>query len=128
VANTPALDGYQIFDMWMEEAQEGLSRLKSKTFDPAVYAKHRPLAGLHIQKIIDGDPNLQIPPRPFEAKDKKATKRVAKDLGRICALLARGETVVSEDMFDRVRKLVSRSHSVCRATMPIAGGGDWCGY
>ena len=127
MAKKPALDGYQIFDMWMDDAQKGLSSLKSKTFDPSVYAKHRPLAGAHIQKIIDGDPILQILPKPFDSTHKKATRHVAKDLGKICRLLSHGEKVVSEDMFDSVRKLVSRKHNVCRAG-GAAGGGDWCGY
>jgi hypothetical protein len=127
VPHTPLTPG-QIFDMWMVEAQAGLSGLKTKTFDPSVYANQRPRAIAHIQKILDGDPLLGIPPKPFESKDEKATKRVAKDLGKICRLLIAGKKVVPEDIFDRVRRLVSNSHTICKAATPIGGGGDWCGY
>lgn len=126
MAKKKALTGEQIFKMWMKEAQNGLSRSKTRKFSQDIYDNHTPLAAAHIDDLLSGDPATGRPALQFGEPEKKATNQVAKDLGKICRMLTKGSKVVSEDIFDRVRKLVSRSHAVCRSG--ASGAGDWCGY
>jgi hypothetical protein len=116
----------EIFSAWVEAATSGLK--DGQTFGPDVFgpkSRFVPEYKGSISRCM-GDPKSP----PFNAADFRKTTRVARDLGRICSIMATAEAdagekaIVGSDIFERARKLAS-IHASC--PVPVGGGGRWCG-
>ena len=62
---------------------------------------------------------------PFNAADFRNSTRVARDIGRICSIMAESERggVVTLDVFQHAEAL-GQEHAAC--PIRTAGGGRWC--
>jgi hypothetical protein len=106
------LSAQDVLNLWKSTAKVGLG---GKVFDPAAFTTYEPLL---LNSI-----NRQLLKGAFHAQAKKATMTVARDLGRICAMLT-NKHVVSIDIFDQAFALVRDQHYAC--PLPTGGGGAWC--
>ena len=91
-----------------------LFRSGGKQFDEVVLTKYEPKLRDQILTILKK--------RQFDSVAEEASKTVAADLGRVCAMLTTG-TTVSKDTFQAVFELM-RDHPKC--PQPGAGAGAWC--
>ena len=67
----------------------------------------------------------QPTPEVFTDEAKKNTKRVAKDLGKVCKMMTRdGDKTISLDTFQKVFKMM-KGHPACPESN-TAGAGTWC--
>jgi hypothetical protein len=116
---SPDKQAKAIVAMWDAACKDGLG---SKKLAPNVKTKFRPRFFKKIKgKLVKGD--------VFTAADKRATKQVAKDVGRVCAMMTAGPTV-SRDTFEEVFRMLKR-HAACpnlsgRRRVNILGAGVWC--
>jgi len=110
-------DGYgaevdRILQIWKNAADHGLG---GKHFASAVLTRYEPrLRAKVLSRLQSGD--------TFDAKAEAATKVVATDTGKVCAMLTTGSEV-SKDTFQAVF-LLMKSHPVCPSR--YLGGGTWC--
>jgi hypothetical protein len=111
-AASRVLTAQDVLDLWKSTAKVGLG---GKVFDPAAFTTYEPLLLNSINK--------QLLKGAFDAHAKKATTTVARDLGRICAMLT-NKHVVSIDIFDQAFALVRDQHWAC--PLGTGGGGSWC--
>jgi hypothetical protein len=110
----------QIFAAWEEAAHDGLR--KGHTYAREIFAP-RGRTVTSFKRAIKQ--RMQDKAHPFNAADFRKSTRVAKDIGRICSILAAAdeEHVVSLDVFQKAADLATL-HPACPST-PL-GGGRWC--
>lgn len=115
-----------IFAAWEEAARAGLK--EGLTYAPEIFAPRGDIVTAfkrHIKRRQASDPT-----HPFNAADYRNSTRVARDVGRICSIMAAADPdhVVRKDVFERAAEL-AKLHAACPATgggrVP-AGGGRWC--
>lgn len=110
----------EIVKLWKDECKDGLD---GKRLHADVLRKFEPRFFDHVlDKLKKGD--------VFTAADKKATKRVAKDVGKVCKMMSKdSDKSVSLDTFEGVFKLL-RGHAACptgsSSRVIGAGAGTWC--
>jgi len=102
----------QIVRMWNRATKEGLG---GKRFANGVQTKFGPRFEARIAGRLDRG-------ETFTRADERKTKKVAKDVGAVCAMLADG-AVVSRDVFEDVFRLLKK-HAACPALS--LGSGTWC--
>lgn len=101
----------KILELWKKSSKKGLKR---KKFAPGVFKEFEPALRKHIKEHLAS--------HEFGSADEKNTKRVARDIGTICALLTKGDTV-KKDSFQAVFELAQSQHEAC---LGGGGGGPWC--
>jgi hypothetical protein len=107
-----------ILNAWLDALKEGLG--PGRTFAPEITKLDGDTANT-LRNRIRG----QLAVGPFNAAAFRASTRVAKDLGAICAIMADATTdkVVTDDVFQRARQL-SKLHAACPE--PSLGTGPFC--
>jgi len=107
-----------ILNAWLDALKEGLG--PGRTFAPGITDLDGETANT-LRNRIRG----QLALAPFNAAAFRASTRVAKDLGAICAIMADATTdkVVTDDVFQRARQL-SKLHASCPT--PTQGTGPFC--
>ncbi len=108
-----------ILAAWEAAARAGLE--PGQVYAPEIFAPDGPTVrgyrrGIQ-RRLNDGD--------HFTAADYRNSTRVARDIGRICSIMASADphNVVSLDVFQGAAEL-ARLHAMCPP--PKAGGGRWC--
>src|SRR5260221_6571869 len=102
----------RILEIWKNAAGRGLG---GKKFAPDILKRFEPrLRTKIISKLKDGD--------VFDAVARANTKKVARDIGKVCAMMTRGRAV-SQDTFQEVFFLM-KTHPSC--PQEVHGGGTWC--
>ena len=102
----------EIFDEWHDETKDGLD---DRTVAQQTVDEFRAALMTKIQERLDAGDDYE--------EDRKATKTVAKDLGKILKILTRDEQEVPHGLFVAVFKLI-KFHPACQAGG--SGGGVWC--
>ena len=107
-----------ILKAWLDALKQGLG--PGRTFAPEITKLDGDTANT-LRNRIRG----QLAVAPFNAAAFRASTRVAKDLGAICAIMADATTdkVVTDDVFQRARQL-SKLHAACPE--PSLGTGPFC--
>jgi hypothetical protein len=116
-----------ILKAWLDALRTGLG--DGRTIDPAITDLNGQAAtGLRtrIQAELDRRRNSTQGPKGFDAAAFRASTRVARDLGTICAIIAdsTADKKVTVDAFQRARALVAL-HGSC-PTPDAIGGGPFC--
>jgi hypothetical protein len=105
-------DADRIVRMWRDTAVRAMG---GKRFAPEVLNRYEPRLRTNIvSKLKDGE--------VFDAKAKANTKKVATDLGKVCAMFTTGKTV-SKDTFQTVFFMM-KTHPSC--PQKKIGAGVWC--
>ena len=108
-----------ILKAWLEAMTQGLGN--GRTFAPEI-------TNLKGQTANDLRSSIttQLALRPFDAAAFRASTRVAKDLGAICAIMADAtkDKVVTLDVFQRARQL-TKLHASCPEPVGV-GTGPFC--
>ena len=102
----------KIFDDWRDAAEDGLG--DGKKFDDAIFGEFRDRLLAKIQERLDNNDDYN--------EDRANTRRVAKDLGKICRIFTR--KTVPLGLFENIFELC-KFHPKC----PGSGGpgsGVWC--
>jgi hypothetical protein len=106
-----AKEAERILTIWRKAAKVGLGR---KRFAAAVTARYEPrLRATILQRLGKSE--------VFDGKAEANTKKVAHDVGLVCALMSKGAEV-KKDTFQNVFILM-RKHPACPR---LAGAGTWC--
>jgi hypothetical protein len=120
----------EIFAAWERSARAGLRA--GLTYAPEIFGPRSTIVTnfkLHISRRMAAEPL-----NPFNAADFRNSTRVARDVGRICSIIAAADPdhVVQKDVFERATQL-AKLHAACpsprptrRSRGPLAGGGRWC--
>jgi hypothetical protein len=115
-----AMTADEIFEEWKKAAHDGLK--PGMRFAPAIFNPTGRIVRNYKRAITR---RLGDTAHPFNAADHRNSTRVARDLGRICSLVAEDAgRVISVDVFDRAALLV-KLHASCPEP-PVLGGGTWC--
>lgn len=111
----------QIFAAWEEAARAALR--KGYRYAPQIFAPNGSTVKAYKRAIRQ---RKQDTAHPFNAADLRNSRRVARDIGRICSIMAAAAPnhVVSLDVFQKAADL-AKLHPACPST-PVAGGGRWC--
>jgi hypothetical protein len=113
MAETNEQRAQKIVAMWDKASKIGLG---GKRFDGSVQKTFEDRFERKIlAKLNRGD--------AFTRADERKTKRVAKDVGRVCAMMAEGP-VVNLHVFQDVFRLLKK-HAACPGRSG-AGRGTWC--
>ena len=107
----------EIVKIWDAACKSGLG---DKHLASDVKTKFKPR---FIKKLVARLDDNEI----FTAGDKRQTQLVARDVGKVCAVMTRGDTV-SRDTFEEVFRMLRR-HAACpadRKNVTRAGAGVWC--
>jgi len=116
-----------ILDAWLEALNEGLG--PGRKFEDGITNRHGATAKA-LSKTIEAELKRRKQshegPKAFDALAFRASTRVARDLGRICAIMADAtkDKVVTNDVFQKARDL-TKLHASCPEE-PIGGGGPFC--
>ena len=102
----------QILAMWRKANRAGMG---GKHLQGSIVTKFEHGLLKAIQKQLDAGNDF--------SKAKKGTLIVARDIGRVCAMLTKGRTV-TKPIFVQVFKLVRHNHPAC--PLHAGGGGAWC--
>jgi hypothetical protein len=110
----------EIFAAWEDAARSGLK--PGQRFATEIFAPGSRIVARYKRSITRRMGDTQ---HPFNAADFRKTTRVAKDLGRICSIMAAAETrpVVRLDVFQNAQAL-ARLHGSCPTG--TIGTGRWC--
>jgi hypothetical protein len=110
----------EIFASWEASARKSLR--KGQKYAPEIFAPRGRTVQAYKRTIRQ---RMRDAAHPFNAADFRRSNRVARDTGRICALLAAAaaDHVVTLDVFQRAAAL-ARVHPAC--PMPNPGSGRWC--
>jgi hypothetical protein len=106
----------EIVKLWDDACKDGLDGKKlhadvRKEFEQKFYD--------HVLDKLVNDKEV------FTDEAKKNTKRVAKDIGKVCKMMTRDDSkTVSLDTFQKVFKLM-RGHPACPGSSS-GGAGVWC--
>jgi hypothetical protein len=111
----------EIFAEWEQAAHDGLR--KGHTYAREIFAPRGRTVQSYKRAIKQ---RMKDKANPFNAADLRKSRRVAKDIGRICSILAAADSrhVVSLDVFQKAADLATL-HPACPST-PQLGGGRWC--
>jgi hypothetical protein len=111
----------EIFAAWEAAARAALK--KGQRYAPEIFAPRGRTVQAYKRAIRQ---RMKDKAHPFNAADFRNSNRVAKDMGRICSIMAAAERdgEVSLDVFQRVAEL-AKLHAACPAA-PTAGAGRWC--
>jgi len=116
-----------ILKAWLDALRAGLG--DGRTIDPAVTDLNGETAkGLRttIEAELERRRNSTEGPKAFDAAAFRASTRVARDLGAICAIMADStpDKKVTVDTFQLAQELVSQ-HGSCPRPAAL-GGGPFC--
>jgi hypothetical protein len=111
----------EIFDAWEKSARAGLRQ--GLKYASTIFAPKGRIVRSYKRAIARRRADSR---HPFNAADYRNSNRVARDLGRICSIIAADapDHVVSLDVFERAAEL-AKVHTACPVPA-VAGGGTWC--
>jgi hypothetical protein len=111
----------EIFAAWEQAARDGLR--KGHDYAPEIFAPRGRTVKAYKRAIRV---RMQDAARPFNAGDFRKSTRVARDIGRICSILAAADEkhIVRLDVFQKAADLATL-HPACPSTK-LVGGGRWC--
>jgi len=110
----------QIFAAWEDAARGALT--PGQKYAPEIFAPR----GVTVRKYKRSITRRQADTaHPFNAADFRSSTRVARDIGRICSIMAAAEPrgVVTLDVFQHAETL-AQVHAAC--PIVTAGAGRWC--
>jgi len=110
----------EIFASWERAARTALR--PGHRYAPEIFAPRGRTVRAYKQAIRQ---RMRDTAHPFNAADFRKSNRVARDVGRICSIMAAATPtkVVTLDVFQRAADL-AKLHAACPA--PTAGSGRWC--
>ena len=109
-----------IFNEWKKAAHAGLKQ--GMRFDTSIFNPRGRVVRGYKRAIAR---RMEDTAHPFNAADYRKSTRVAKDIGRICSIVAaEGGNKISQNVFDRAAEL-AKVHASCPAP-PSLGTGTWC--
>lgn len=116
-----AMTADEIFAAWERAARDGLR--EGHDYAKEIFAPRGRTVKAYKLAIKQ---RMRDEEHPFNAADFRNSTRVARDVGRICSILAAAtdDGVVSLDVFQRAAEL-AKLHPAC-PTAPLVGGGRWC--
>jgi hypothetical protein len=117
-----------ILDAWLEALNEGLG--PGRTFEDGITDRNGVTAKA-LRRTIEAELERRTHrtdgSKGFDALAFRASTRVARDLGRICAIMADAtkDKIVTNDVFQKARDL-TKLHASCPEEAIIGGGGPFC--
>lgn len=109
-----------IFNAWKKAAHAGLK--EGMRFERSIFNPRGRIVRAYKRAIAR---RMQDTAHPFNAVDYRKSTRVAKDIGRICSIVAAaGGKVIGQNVFDRAAEL-AKVHASCPPA-PTSGSGTWC--
>jgi hypothetical protein len=112
----------QILALWVTAFK---SAIGSKTLDKDIEKEFKQGLLDSITSTLAGDPTIGKNAQEFDRKAEVGTKRVARDMGKVCVMLTNPkDRVISLDTFQIVFEHIRPHHPACLSAG--GGAGDWC--